>query len=121
MADAGPLGKALDDGWLSVATPAGGVESLYFNRALDRGESEAIRLAEERDAILLIDDRRGRAAAKHRALRVIGTGGILLAAKKRGVLEDVGPVLVDLAKAGYRLSSGLVERILQMAGETDIL
>jgi len=115
------LGEALDDGWLSVATLASGRESAFVSRALDRGESEAIRLAEERAAILLIDDRRGRAAARRRALRIVGTGGILLAAKRRSLLHDVGPVLLDLAEAGYRLSPGLVERILQTAGEADSL
>lgn len=114
------LEKALEEGWLSVTPLAtGSREPAPLTQALDVGEVEAIRLAEERSAILLIDDRRGRAAAKRRGLRIVGTGGVLLAAKKAALLPRVAPVLRALEDSGYRLSPALVGRILQIADESE--
>jgi predicted nucleic acid-binding protein len=51
---------------------------------LDPGEQEAILLAEElRADLLLMDDREGRQEAERRALRVIGTLGVLERAANR--------------------------------------
>jgi predicted nucleic acid-binding protein len=85
---------------------------------LDLGEAEAILLAEEVDCrFLLIDERKGRAIAKRRGARVVGTAGILLAAKKRVLIDTVLPVLTNLERAGYRMSTGLTNEITRLAGE----
>ena len=56
-----------------------------LSRDLDLGEAEAIVLAEESDAeILLMDEKHGRAVAESRGLRVVGLLGVLLMAKKAG-------------------------------------
>lgn len=56
--------------------------------ALDRGEREAIQLAEEQHAnLLLIDERLGRSEAKRRGIPTTGTLGILLAGGKRCLIE----------------------------------
>jgi predicted nucleic acid-binding protein len=55
---------------------------------LDPGEREAIQLAEEQHAdLLLIDERRGRVEAKRRGISTTGTLGILLAAGKRELTD----------------------------------
>jgi predicted nucleic acid-binding protein len=56
-------------------------------KLLDRGEAEAIVLAQSRDARLLIDERKGRAVARRRGVGVIGTGGVLLLAKREHVID----------------------------------
>lgn len=84
---------------------------------LGPGESEAIALAGREGALLLIDDRLGRRAARSAGLRIIGTGRVLLAAKRDGLIERVSPVLDELGDAGYRLSDALVQRLKQLAGE----
>ncbi len=84
---------------------------------LDCGEAEAIALAAELGGVLLIDEKKGRAAALHENVPIIGTGRLLLAARKRGLLERVGPVLEALRHNGYRLADALVEKILSEAGE----
>ena len=61
---------------------------------LDRGESEAIVLAEElRCSAILMDEAAGRRIALRRGLVPLGTAGMLLRAKKAGFLREVRPLL----------------------------
>jgi predicted nucleic acid-binding protein len=86
---------------------------------LDLGEAEAIALAVEKSAdLLLIDERRGCQVAARMGLTTIGLLGILLEAKHKGFLPEVKPVLDDLiAKAGFWVGSQLYARVLQAASE----
>ena len=84
---------------------------------LDAGESAAIRLAEQLNCTLLIDERRGRSIARHRGVPVIGIGRVLVAAKEIGQLESVAAALTELRGAGYRLSDRICTQLLTIAGE----
>lgn len=93
------------------------VEALSVN--LDAGEAEAIALAVETGAdLLLVDERRARAIARRLGQRVIGVLGVVLEAKVKGLLPEVRPVLEELsASAGFRISATLYARVLEAAGE----
>ena len=86
---------------------------------LDHGESEAIALAIEREAdLLLMDERRGRQIATRLGVHVIGVLGILIAGKTAGLISEVRPLLDSLEReTGFRLSSSLRDRVLETAGE----
>jgi predicted nucleic acid-binding protein len=84
---------------------------------LDAGESAAIRLALKLSASVLMDEKAGRKIATNLGLSVIGSAGVLLAAKKRGLIESVRPMLDTLAANGYHFSDALVRAILMRAGE----
>jgi predicted nucleic acid-binding protein len=101
--------------WLYTCEPRSCTSDLSL--AVGSGEAAAILLAEERKALLLIDDRRGRKAAAERGIVCIGTGRILLEAKRRGLLTHVAPVLSELVECGYRIAPALRERILSLARE----
>jgi len=113
------LRAAMEEGWIeSVPLPTGeDLETLSL--ALGAGEAAAILLAGQvHYRFLLLDERRGRSVAKKRGLRVVGTGGVLLAAKEEGLIPRVADALDQLAASGYRLSTELRERLLGLAGET---
>ncbi len=74
------LTEALAEGWLVVAEPPSKPAKLAF--PLDPGEAQAIALAVDlRADILLIDERRGRAAARSVEITVAGVLGELLQAR----------------------------------------
>lgn len=86
---------------------------------LDVGEAEAIALAVESDAdLLLMDERRGRLAAMRLGRRVVGVLGALVEAKQRNLITHVRPLLDTLATdAGFRISPELHARVLEAASE----
>jgi uncharacterized protein len=86
---------------------------------LDHGEAEAIALALELPAdLLLMDERLGRIEAARFSLRFIGTLGVLVEAKARGRLQEVRPVLDELSThAGFHMSDVLRARVLAETGE----
>ena len=84
---------------------------------LDEGESAAIRLALKLSASVLMDEKSGRKIAANLGLHVIGSAGVLVAAKKRGLVTSVRPLLEAIAGNGYHFSDALVRAILMRAGE----
>lgn len=80
---------------------------------LDRGEREAIELADVVKANrLIIDDMDGRRAAENRNLSVIGTLGILAEASRRGLL-DLVQTLTALQATNFHIAPSVISRLLE--------
>lgn len=108
---------AMESGWLRVADV-----SLADWRPLcpgvDAGEASAIQLAcQLPDALLILDDRAGRAEARARELRFTGTAAVVGMAKLKGLIPAAAPVLYALCDSGYRLSDVVIQAVLQDVGE----
>lgn len=84
---------------------------------LDAGELAAIHMATALECPVLMDERLGRQVAKRRGITVIGSAGLLLAAKKRGLVPAVAPILDQWQQSGYFLSASVVKAVLDRAGE----
>ncbi len=85
---------------------------------LGQGELEAIALYKNKDAdFLLIDDRRAKNFAKLNGLNVIGSLGVMVLAKDRGLLELIRGDLEKLLESSLFISSNLIDRVLKEVGE----
>lgn len=85
---------------------------------LDRGEAEVIALAQELNATLvIIDERMARRHARRLGLQLSGTLGVLLRAKKRGMVPAVKPLIDQLQQGGFRLADFVITEALQLADE----
>ncbi len=90
-------------------------------RDLDQGEAESIALAIEIGADLIVmDEREGRRAAQRLGVSVIGVVGILIQAKRVGVVAQLRPHLDALRHiAGFYLDAGVYQHALQLTDERD--
>jgi hypothetical protein len=112
--------KARDDGWLRIQQVANTalIESLRLS-ALDAGESEAIALAVELSSpLLLIDEKKGRAAARRLGLTLTGALGIVAAARVAGSIPSAAALIALLrSEAGFFVSAEAELHALRLAGE----
>ena len=105
--------------WLLPTHPNDKGLVAELRRTLDAGESEAIALALERKAtLLLIDERLGRSVAKTFGVPITGLVGVLVEAKHRGLIEKVKPVHDDLrSKARFWMTEELYNEVLIATAE----
>lgn len=91
---------------------------VFLDGFSDLGETEAMILYRQLSADrLLIDDRRGRRIARINGIEIIGSLGVLLAAKQQGLIETVKPSILLMSAAEIYLSGDLVTTVLDLAGE----
>jgi len=86
-------------------------------RNLGAGEAAVIAAARAASAIAILDDRQVRRCAEELGVRFLGTLGLVLHARHRGLLPRVGPVIEALLAAGMYLSPGVITEVLGIAGE----
>ena len=105
--------------WITVVSPANlEVLATLLAGGLHRGEAEAIAVAVERRADrLLIDERQGRLTAEALGVPVVGSVGVLIAAKVRGDIAAIAPLLLALRSSGLWVSDALVSAVLASVGE----
>ena len=107
--------------WIQVVEPVNRAAVEALRADLDAGESEAIVLAQQLNAsLLLIDERLGRRAATQLGLDVTGLLGILAEARKRGLISARAPLLDDMIRrAGFWIGDRLRSDYLKALGEID--
>jgi len=113
-----PAARAIDTCvWLEVVSvnvvPA---EVEAWN--LGPGESAVLAWASANPgARVVIDDREGRRCAAHLGIKAVGTLGLVLAAKRGGVVPAARPVIEALVASGLYLSDEIVDGVLALVGE----
>ena len=95
-------------------------QSAANYQGVDPGEAEALALAVEHEAsLILLDEKRGRRRAEESRLTVKGIVGILLEAKQEGLINVIEQLLIQLKKNGIHLSESLINNALRDAGEAE--
>ena len=117
LPDAKAISEALRAGMLTVDESSSSLAQIPPDAELGIGEAAAIGLAVALGHGVLIDEKVGRAVAEERHLKVIGTVGVLLIARKRGLIPALKPALEQLSASGFHLSSRLIHEALRQAGE----
>jgi uncharacterized protein len=105
--------------WLTIRAVANAVWEQALGYNLGPGESAAIGLAAEHPAAeIVLDDRKARRFAERIGLRIVGTPGIIIRAKRAGAVPAVLPILLDLRSHGFHMSDDIFTRCLILAGES---
>ncbi|MFW6101948.1 MAG: DUF3368 domain-containing protein [Bacteroidota bacterium] len=69
------------------------------------------------NAILILDDHKARKTAEKLDLNYTGTFGILLRAKKLGIIKELKPITEKIKATNFRFSDELFHLLLKEAGE----
>jgi predicted nucleic acid-binding protein len=112
---AGELGVVLP--WFSVVAPSDRALLDALSMLVDAGETEAIARAREVGGKVVLDDRRARSVAEKMGLSILGTIGLLVQAKRAGLVSAIRPLLEHLESLGFHMSEGLKEEALRLVGE----
>ncbi|MBW2738430.1 MAG: DUF3368 domain-containing protein [Deltaproteobacteria bacterium] len=67
---------------------------------------------------LLIDDKRARKVARLNNIEIIGSQGVLLFAKQKGLIKKIKPFLDKLRTSDIHINQRLIKKTLLLANET---
>ena len=111
------FGKQLPE-WIRSKSPKDDHYQRILELELDSGEASAIALSLEFDnAIIIMDDLKGRKIAERLGLKYSGTFGLILKAKQTGYLPAIKPILNEIRKTDFRFNERLFEMVISLAGE----
>lgn len=110
------IDTALKNGWIQLwEYPFQPLTDLD----LDEGESACISIAFglSEPALLIMDERAGRAVAKEKGITVIGTAAIIAEAKKRGLIPSAKAAFEVLHQSDFRISANVIRTVLLRVDE----
>lgn len=104
--------------WVNVEIAPAPDDLSLMRARLHAGEVEAIMLARSTGAdLVILDDNAAKKVAKHLGIPVTGMLGILVRAKRLGLLGEVAPVLDELAGVGFYVGDRVRSLVLARAEE----
>jgi predicted nucleic acid-binding protein len=100
--------------WINVKQVKSQQIEKILELNVDEGEASAMALYLEQteDALLIIDERKGRLIAKDLGIKIIGTIGIILKAAELGFINNLTEIIEKLEQAEFRLSPKLKQQLL---------
>ncbi len=104
--------------WVHVEQICAHTDKKMYKAKLHDGEVEVMILAQEQQAdLVIIDDNAAKKTAKYLGLSVTGTLGVLIKAKQQGWIREIHPLLSELKRNSFYISSVLERIVLEQAGE----
>lgn len=110
------FGEILPD-WIRLKNPLESEQLVFLQSILDKGEATALALALQVDnALVIIDELKGRTIASSMGIRTTGTIGVLILAKDKKLIEDLIGIINKMILDGFRISKELYRYILENHG-----
>jgi predicted nucleic acid-binding protein len=104
--------------WIRVEEIKDHSEKKMYKAKLHDGEVEVMILAQEQKAdLIILDDNAAKKTAKYLGLTVTGTLGVLVKAKRQGIIEEVRPILSEMKQNGFYIGRAVERMVLDQAGE----
>jgi|SRR5680860_43405 len=104
--------------WITIMDVKDKQRQNEIENLLDKGESSAITLALEiPNSLLIIDEIKGRKIAESFNIEIIGTIGVLIIAKKKGLIDDIVDIILQIKRKGFRLSDKLMNILIDSFGK----
>jgi predicted nucleic acid-binding protein len=111
------FGEALPN-WILVKSATDKYRQQILETQVDRGEASAIALALEfPESMVILDDYKARKIAENLGLEITGTIGVIIIAKKRGIINSIKPYLEKIRATNFRLSEEIERQALKEAKE----
>lgn len=107
-----------DLSWLEIVEYSNKALFQMLRLRLDKGEAAALTLAQEKGVPAILDDRQARKVARQIGVSVTGTLGVLIRAKRAGIISQIRPVLDDLDEAEFYVDIHLRTETLRLANES---
>ena len=93
------------------------INPLVANWNLGQGESEVITLAIEEGSTAVLDDLQAGKCATVLNVKLMGTLGLLLLAKRKGIVNRIQPLFERVVQAGLYIEQGLIDNLLKSIDE----
>lgn len=111
------FGKSLPT-WINVKEVKNISTQKTLMQNLGPGEASVIAIGMEiPNCLIVIDDLKARKVAKSLRLKITGSLGILIKAKEDGFTKKLKPILKEVEATDFRLSEGIINKILKVVGE----
>jgi predicted nucleic acid-binding protein len=115
---AGEFGEQLPD-WVVISSPIDKQKQQLLELHVDKGEASAIVLALEQNVdLIILDDMKARRSAESLGLEITGTLGVLIKAKRSGLITSLKSTLEKLQSTNFRISQELVAEAMRISGES---
>lgn len=104
--------------WITIQEVIEKEQYKKLAEQLGKGEASSIALALEfEESLLIIDERKGRKIAEDLGVDTIGSLGVLVKAKERGVINEVREILELIDRTDFRISPLVRDAVLRQSGE----
>ena len=98
--------------WVIIKDPQNTNNVVNYSKIVDQGEASALALSIEiENSLLIFDDLKARKLAEELNLKYTGSIGILVLAKRRGLIEDIDELIAKIQATNFRLTKVFIEKL----------
>jgi len=98
--------------WVIIKDPQNTDNVVNYSKIVDQGEASALALSIEiENSLLIFDDLKARKLAEELNLKYTGSIGILVLAKRRGLIEDIDELIAKIQATNFRLTKVFIEKL----------